>query len=416
MLGLGLGLHRGIFKSAVSYVSSLIKAFKVRVALASGIFEAESCLNTTLTNLDTKGLLTKSSLIVTPNAYKASTLYSVIPNTSLGDMDVVRNTAKTRINSLGLIEIIEPNVPSIDYINGSCPTILVEPQRTNLISYSNSFTNWSTNGVTLTPNYAISPDGTLNATRYQGISGLYLFISYALTANLTHSVYVKSNTGINQNITFGGITASIFVVTNEWKRIDKSIITAETLTQITTNQTTDILIWGAQAEQGSYSTSYIPTTSSTVTRNADVISKTGISSLIGQTEGTLYSNCFLNINVNFPSGIIGIVGTGLNFIYLFYNGNLLSANTYSGGALQNSLTYTIPSSNFYKICLRYKLNDFSLYINGIKISFSTSGIVPLCSSVSYQESGLGINSNNKINNSLIFKTALTEDECIYLTT
>ena len=49
-------------------------------------------------------LLEKASLVVTPNGYKAGKLYSVIPNTALGDMDVVRATTATRVNSLGLIE------------------------------------------------------------------------------------------------------------------------------------------------------------------------------------------------------------------------------------------------------------------------------------------------------------------------
>ena len=51
-------------------------------------------------------LLNSASLCVTPNAYKEGTLYSVIPNTSLGDMTVVRATTATRVNSAGLVELV----------------------------------------------------------------------------------------------------------------------------------------------------------------------------------------------------------------------------------------------------------------------------------------------------------------------
>jgi hypothetical protein len=86
-------------------------------------------------------LLNSASLVVTPNGYKAGTLYSVIPNTTLGDMTVVRATTATRVNSAGLIESVANNVPRLDYLNASCPSLLLEPQRTNLQVYSEDFSN-----------------------------------------------------------------------------------------------------------------------------------------------------------------------------------------------------------------------------------------------------------------------------------
>jgi len=309
-------------------------------------------------------LLEKASLIVTPNAYKESILYSVVPNTTLGDMTVVRATTATRVNSSNLIENVAINVPRIDYTNGTCPSLLVEPQRTNLISSSNDFTNWANGGVTLTSNYATSPDGTLNATRYQGLSGLYLFISYAPTANLTHSVWVKSNTGINQNISFGGQTVSTFVVTNEWKRIDKSVIASETLTQITTFQTTDILIWGAQAEQGSYTTSYIPTLASTVTRNADVISNSNISNFVGVNEGTVAFDI---------QGYIQQDGVGQPFWGYMENGSKFIC-FYDDGVYTNingtmTLLANLPNGiSRFKVAYRWNASFISVFINGVKVN------------------------------------------------
>ena len=106
-------------------------------------------------------LLNSASLCVTPNGYKAGTLYSVIPNTSLGDMTVVRATTATRVNSAGLIESVANNVPRLDYSNGTCPCLLVEPQRTNL--YFPSIPVAAING-TITLNDTISQNKILGRT------------------------------------------------------------------------------------------------------------------------------------------------------------------------------------------------------------------------------------------------------------
>jgi hypothetical protein len=78
-------------------------------------------------------LFDDASLVVTPNGYKAGTLYSIKPTSGAGDMTVVRATTATRVNSAGLIESMANNVPRLDYLNASCPSLLVEPQRTNLV-------------------------------------------------------------------------------------------------------------------------------------------------------------------------------------------------------------------------------------------------------------------------------------------
>jgi hypothetical protein len=78
-------------------------------------------------------LLDTASLILTPNGYKASKLYSVKPTDATGDMVVSRGTSATRVNSVGLIELMPIDVPRLDYTGGGCPKILVEPARTNLV-------------------------------------------------------------------------------------------------------------------------------------------------------------------------------------------------------------------------------------------------------------------------------------------
>jgi hypothetical protein len=121
-------------------------------------------------------LLTQASLITTPNAYKGGAssgkLYSIVPTNGNGDMTFTRATSATnpatRDNSSGLIELVGNNVPRLEYdVAGGCPSILLEPQRTNSLSYSEQFndTSWSKNNSTIQADVTISPDGTQDADR-----------------------------------------------------------------------------------------------------------------------------------------------------------------------------------------------------------------------------------------------------------
>jgi hypothetical protein len=85
-------------------------------------------------------LLDTASLVVTPNGYKASKLYSIVPSDGTGDMTFARTgDTATRVNSSGLIESVTANKPRLDYLDSTCPKLLLEPQRTNLLTYSSDF-------------------------------------------------------------------------------------------------------------------------------------------------------------------------------------------------------------------------------------------------------------------------------------
>lgn len=143
-------------------------------------------------------LLDTASLVVTPNGTKASKLYSVVPSSGAGDLSVTRATTATRVNSSGLIESVASNVPRLDYTNGSCPSILVEPQRTNLTLYSEQFDNsdWSKGNITITANAINSPSGILNADKIvenTANSGHYVETVIPTTSGqlYTATVYLK---------------------------------------------------------------------------------------------------------------------------------------------------------------------------------------------------------------------------------
>jgi len=371
-------------------------------------------------------LLDKASLVVTPNAYKASKLYSVVPSDGAGDMTVVRATTATRVNSLGLIESVAVNVPRIDYTNGSCPSLLVEPQRTNLLTYSNSFisgTGWSTAGstVTITPNFGISPDGTQNSTRVQFSTSALNFFKTIISSNATASFYIKGIAGQTINFYIGS-TDQLFTLNGEWQRVQKTAVSVSLISISTFNSATarDIQIYGAQLEAGSYATSYIPTVASSVTRNADLISKTGISSLIGQTDGTLFFDTkgFLNdfTNNKFITYNDSSTNNQIGFNYTATTGNIIGY--FRVNSVTNTIISTINQNTNSKIILRYIGNVYTLFINGTLINNLTilSGFSSPLTTLKLSQGNDSNFFNGNINSIQVYKTALTDTECISLTT
>jgi hypothetical protein len=267
-------------------------------------------------------ILETAKLILTPNGYKAETAYSLKPFDGTGDFGVVRATTATRVNSAGLIESVAANVPRINYpIGGGCPHWLVEPQRTNLLLRSEEFDNayWTKeNFIQITPNDATAPDGLLTADKLFVTSGSTGFnrtsraVNVTIGQNYCFSIFVKPN-GYNfflirvqnflpsglvniafnltdKTITFAesGLTGFITEKENGWIRLgffgvantstpnlffrpQPNATIDNTISAFTGDGTSGAYIWGAQLEQGSTASSYIPTVATAITRNADVI-------------------------------------------------------------------------------------------------------------------------------------------------
>ena len=268
-------------------------------------------------------LFESASLVVTPNGTKASKLYAIKPTDGSGDLTVTRATTARRVNSAGLIESVATNVPRLDYTNSTCPSILVEPQSTNVLTYSEQFgTSWVNNGATIISNDTTAPDGNLTADRLTATGGAFGVVKFSTwtATNKVSSCFVKANTsnlfrianvsGGGGSVTFNlstqaitattGFTGSIEALPNGWFRcvaID-TLARSGTFSIGVTAVSESVYIWGAQLEAGSYATSYIPTTTASVTRNTDIILKNSISSLIGQTEGTIFYDGFFGDTPN----------------------------------------------------------------------------------------------------------------------
>jgi hypothetical protein len=355
------------------------------------------------------------------------------------------------------------NIPRLDYTNGSCPSILVEPQRTNLALRSEEFDNayWVKSAASIAANSITSPNDTITAdkliedtsasahrfisTSFSTLTGVSYTVSIFLKKAGRDYAYIRLNNSggdiiaANINLLNGTVSQSIFgnitivPYNNDWYRViatGTSISTSSgsfevrtsnsaTYANYTGNGTSGIFVWGAQLEAGSNATSYIPTQGSTVTRNADVISKTGISSLIGQTEGTIFFDIQTVNTENIKAISINSVDFN-NYIYYYESTNNYYFIIVSGGV---SLTLpfagvTLPSRK--KIALRYSQNNFSMWINGVKRvekleAFNPpSGLNKMQFMNPFNQPNTVLDS--KINSVLLFKTALSNTELSQLTT
>lgn len=307
----------------------------------------------------------------------------------------------TRVNKEGLIEVVENDRPRIDYKDSEDGVFLLEKAATNYVINSSDASSWSNvisgGTVTKTGNYAISPDGTQTATRLQAsVSGSgYALITLANTTSFfgdyTATVYVKSNTENNQDIVFYGRNTDVdkHTVTGEWTRIEFKGSSTSGQTNyayigISTgireeDNPIDILVWGGQLESGN-ATSYIPTQGTTVTRVAETASGSGNSEVFSDSQGVLFANIAANAD-DLTFRLISLSdGTTSNRISLGYRttSNAIYCEIRNSNVTQAFLITTINDiKTKSKVSVKYKENDFALWVNGFEVSTDTSGITPI---------------------------------------
>jgi hypothetical protein len=327
------------------------------------------------------------------------------------------------------------NIPRLDYSNGTCPSLLVEPQRTNLLTWSQDLTQWNQISEIASRQLVANPlTGVNNATKITKTSGggdPYVGqIQSAVNGTYSYSVYLWTDSGqpldltlfmyndsVSEVYTFNvtlTTTPTRFDYAATFSNTGGTITTRIDLTGASANQY--IYAYGAQLEVGSYSTSYIPTTSASVTRNADVISKTGISSLIGQTEGTIFVDAEVK-DINRGQAIMFVNGTsGNNFIIYKQIDNILKIFVQNGGSTLVNIGTTNYTSRV-KVAVAYALNDVAVYVNGVLYGTDTSVTIPACTRVSLGCDDIsGQVMNGDINAAALWKTRLTNDQLATLTT
>lgn len=386
-----------------------------------------------------------ASLVVVPSGYKASKVYAQKPLTTDGQLTFSRASTATRVNASGLIETVSSNVPRLDYLGSTCPKLLLEPQRTNSFVYSNDFTHASWNkvgGITITGSQA-DPNGGTDAFLYsrtlaydylsQGISSGAYTISVYAKANTSNFLRIAGSLGGDAifNLSTGVITsqssatAQIVSVGNGWYRCSAYIPTSTGTHFIQNfpvandqNGAGSVYIYQAQSEIGAYPTSIIPTTTAAVTRLADTASKTGVSSLVGGAEGTMFVEGFQNSPVTCVPFQLSD-GTNNNRVQIEVSGvGAPLCVVSSGGSTQAVIVGASQPVGFYrKIAITFKANEFKLYENGQLIGTDTSGAIPVSLSAIYLGSESGsVYTGFTYKQILDFKTALTEAQAKELTT
>lgn len=349
------------------------------------------------------------------------------------------NTIGSILN-ISVKESTKNNLARVDY-DGTASSLLVEPQRTNLIPYSEDFSQGSwqklsygtASSPVVTSNQTISPNGNLSAdkvffdrgsgTSASDESRLY-FSSGSAPSSM--SVYLKSFDGVstyNMQIICANTNKDI-TINGVWQRFDVSELNSGSNFQIRllgnlgSDQTTTLSVWGAQLEEGSYPTSYIPTSGSTVTRVQDQYSKTGISNLINSEEGVLFVEMAALANDSTNRQFTISNGTNDYRLVLKYDNqsNVIQCfnrvNTVETAFLSHTVT---DITVFNKIAIKYKLNDYALWINGVEVATDSSATTFIGLNTLTTYSG-GSSFYGKVKQLQVFKTALTDTELATLTT
>ena len=390
-------------------------------------------------------------LALIPSGYKSGTVYSILPTDGVGDFDFSRNTSATRVNKDGLIETVNNNVPRLDWLNIDCPSLLLEPTRSNIQIKSEEFQSsfWTKSRTTITANNEIAPTGELTADK---LTGTGTGTSYVYDGNYlsngfdyTISIFVKPIINISSfaiNI-FGGVGTAYFnLVDKTVNSISGDFTSAKivdygngwlrcigTLTLSSATGTYNIgyglvnfngdqfYLFGAQVEQGSYVSSYIKTTSIYSTRQLDSCINGGDADLFNITEGTFFvdttpfeseeTDRITLSNNNYDNRILISKSSSTQLQFIVVSNN------------STSLTYTtnINYNQRNKIIITFKQNEFKVYLNGLLKYTDTSGDIPTgLNDFSFKGIGNALYWSGKIHDTRVYDRVLTQDEAIELTT
>ena len=333
--------------------------------------------------------------------FKNSSFSGSIDNVSV--IEITTDTSLPRINYEGFSYDGSGNVVP----DSGCGSWLFEPQSTNLITQSELFSDatWTKVGggaaddTIITSNYATSPDGTNNASRAQfnavgtangDRANLYANINVTSGQTFTMSFYGKSATATNEEVVLrmGSVQQVSVTLTQEYQRFSHTYTVTSSGAknfgiQIRGNSavtSADIIIWGFQVEQQSYATSYIPTSGSSVTRNQDVCTNGGSLASINSTEGVLYAE-IAALADDGTTRFLGLNdGSNSNRVVILYfsSTNKIRAIVSSGGTKYVDINYQLTNIlDFHKVAIKYKLNDFAFWIDGVEVATDTSLNAPI---------------------------------------
>jgi hypothetical protein len=358
------------------------------------------------------------------------------------------------------------NIPRLDYTNGSCPSILVEPQRTNLKTRSNDWTNSTFTLTNVTQSQSL-PQPLFGATALQ-IRETTANSSHVIQIQpdavlvigqvYTRSFYVKptpnrtvfnfsdagqisndcrvnlsTKTVISKGINVGDVffkdqidgiirVEITFTATGVIGRPTINIFLNNTTNLYIGDVNEGIDLYNIQYELGAYATSYIFTTSASVTRNADVISKTGISSLINSVEGCFYveAKAFVN-GGSFRQFSLsnGTDNSRLTIGWSSVASRLLVRLDIGGTNIINTDILSFNQTSNNKVLFKWGGGNFKVFINGVEKLSLTSLTMPtanLFTKLGFDRGSSAGFFEGNVNEVIVFPTQLSDQECINLTT
>ena len=420
--------------------------------------------------------MSKPTLALIPSGYKGGsglgTVYSILPNNGDGDFDYERNGNATRVRKDGLIEeLTVDDTPRLDWYNSNCPSLKLEPQRTNLVLYSEQFsgTNWITVNTSLTSNTVISPNGTMSADTLQRTSTSASYRGHNISKSAsaityTTSAFVKQGSDNyfsmraqgsypqRVDIRFRFDTQQIYYANdvsafvlldygvesygNGWYRIYFTY-TTDTHTNLSitfspratdgnidgsdTSTTSFAYVWGAQTEEGNYVTSYIKTEDGFSTRfvdNCHLLNQT----LFTDYPFTVYAKAKVEAIDNVVFSLID--STVSNKYLSFYFASSTQVGILRRDASNNDsdfYNFTYSVGDTIKVAVAF-ISDtsYKLYVNGTELADVTSGLsipfdhndITLGQQRIVSDSG----TRNSIDDFRVFDYTLTDAELTELTT
>ena len=454
------GFNGRVYQSFATTVGS---KYKVSATVNSGTWNIVASTNTnTSGTIQSTGNTTVSEFFefTATGTVSYLVLYNIGASSSVGS-----------ITNASVVEV-QGDKPRIDYTDSlTSPSFLLEPQSTNLVEFSEDFSKWNNTDITIGEN-GISPTGETNANLIQtgtaNSDQVNETFTISATNTATYSIFIKRVSGaewvdflvvksgfsnslkvwfnissglVGSNVANGTTTfdsASVKDFGNGWYRL--KVTTTDTTNNTSFNirvrtasadasdtrvSNSSYYLWGAQLEQLSYASSYIPTAGSTVTRAQETCNNAGNVSTFNSTEGVLYAE-IASLTTSASSGERRIVvaknGDTNNVVRIYYNNtaNTIQYKVRVASSNVCDLTYDLGNSTgYHKICGKWKQNDFALWVDGVKVATDTSGSVfPANTLNTLNFSNANANSDyfyGKTKGVYVFNEALTDDELQQLT-
>jgi hypothetical protein len=386
--------------------------------------------------------------------YSGNGSYQVIYTSTVDSLQLQQQNFVGGITNISLVEV-QGDRPRLSYdiTNGvveDTPHLLLEPSSTNLLTFSEDFSGWTKQNITDTANATTSPDGANNGTQLTNTttSSNYIYRQVTLSTSTAYSisVFVKKGTSnitrldvwdttgstqasIQLNLDTEAIsvttgTASFVKYPNDWYRLKVSFTSSgslgTTFYRIFNSDGVNgsyIYIFGATLEQQAYCTSYIKTAGTAITRAAETCNNSKPS--VNSTEGVLYAEIQALASDSTAKEITISDGTTNNRVIISYNtANQIRINyrNSSSNIFDQSNSTTI--TDFHKIAVKWKANDFSFYLDGSEVASSTSGSVMSANTlttVNFDDGAGTFDFYGKVKGLAVYNEALSESQLMQLT-